>query len=50
MKRRGYSHSSPIGELPELLVKGHVKTNANLAELSRRCHKCRENKGLVESK
>jgi hypothetical protein len=44
MKRRGYSHSSPISGLPELLVKGNINTNANLAELSSRCHKCREKK------
>ena len=50
MKYRGYCHSSPILGLPELLAKGHTNTNANLIELVSRCHKCRENKGLVDSK
>ena len=49
MKRRGYSHSSPIIGLPELLTKGHINTKANLIELVSRCHKCKENKGLVDS-
>ena len=50
MKRRGYSHSSSINELPELIAKGHINNHVNLVELARRCHKCRENMRLVDSK
>jgi hypothetical protein len=50
MKRREYSHSSPIGGSPELLARGHINTNANLTELVSRCHRCRERKELADSK
>jgi hypothetical protein len=42
MQRRGYNHSSPVGELPELLVRGHIDSSTNLRELNRRCAECRQ--------
>jgi len=50
MERRGYKHSSPLNELPELPAKGHIDTNKNILELTSRCHKCKERKELIESK
>lgn len=50
MDHRGYRHSSPIRELPELLVKGHINTDMNLQELTARCYKCRERKATFEAK
>jgi hypothetical protein len=42
MKRRGYHHCSPIGNLTQDMEQGHIDPKANKAELCRRCADCRE--------
>ena len=40
MNFRGYKHLSPIGELSQVLEKGHIDSQANALELNRRCKEC----------
>ncbi len=42
MERRGYSHSSPLPELPARLERGCVRPEENLVELGNRCRHCRQ--------
>ncbi len=41
MKRRGFQHRSPLNDVPRQRG-GCVDRRANLAELARRCAKCRQ--------
>ena len=42
MTRRGYRHQSPLPPLRKYPIAGKVDRAANLAELARRCKKCRD--------
>jgi hypothetical protein len=41
MGKRGYVHSSPLADYPEVPPAGNLNVYQNLLELAKRCEKCR---------
>lgn len=42
MRKRGYTHNSPLPLFEDPLIAGRIDVQANMVELAKRCDKCRE--------